>query len=94
MMPAHPNPHARQLPQEAIARLHEGNKIEAIKIVREAHGIQLKEAKDVVDAYVKTQPALQQVFAAKLALAKANFKRALLATVVLFVVYLLLVFAR
>jgi ribosomal protein L7/L12 len=40
------------LPEEAIAALGAGNKIEAIKIVREATGLGLKEAKEAVERYV------------------------------------------
>ena len=47
----------------AISALHRGNKIEAIKIVREERHIGLKDAKDIVDDYVRSQPALQSVFA-------------------------------
>ncbi len=47
------------LPAAAISALHEGNKIEAIKIVREERNIGLKEAKDAVDAFVRSQPSLQ-----------------------------------
>jgi hypothetical protein len=49
---------SRPFPPAAIAALGNGNKIEAIKIVREAWGVDLKDAKDAVEAYVKTQPAL------------------------------------
>ncbi len=52
-----PDP-TRPFPAEAIAAISNGNKIEAIKIVREAWGVDLKDAKDAVEAYVKTQPAL------------------------------------
>jgi len=38
------------LPPAAIAALAGGNKIEAIKLAREANGIGLKEAKELVDA--------------------------------------------
>jgi hypothetical protein len=48
----------RPFPPAAIASLSNGNKIEAIKIVREVWGVDLKDAKDAVEAYVKTQPAL------------------------------------
>ena len=48
----------RQLSAAAIAALQNGNKIEAIKIVRQEWGVDLKDAKDAVEAYVKTQPAL------------------------------------
>lgn len=45
-----------QLSDEAIAALGRGNKIEAIKITREKNGLGLKEAKDVVEAYAKSNP--------------------------------------
>jgi len=48
----------------AISALHRANKIEAIKVLREEQGIGLKEAKDAVEEYLRTQPALQATFAA------------------------------
>ena len=39
------------LPPEAIDALQRGNKIEAIKLVRAAQKLDLKDAKDRVDAY-------------------------------------------
>jgi hypothetical protein len=46
-----PTPSApMSLPPEAVRALLAGDKIGAIKIVRVAHGIGLKDAKDVVDA--------------------------------------------
>ena len=54
---------SESLPPEAIAALQLGNKIEAIKLVREAQKLDLKDAKDRVDAYVKNDPVLQQRFA-------------------------------
>lgn len=50
----------RTLPTEALTALQRGSKIEAIKHVREAHGIGLKEAKDVVEAYIDANPGVQQ----------------------------------
>ncbi|HVZ46245.1 MAG TPA: ribosomal protein L7/L12 [Ramlibacter sp.] len=47
----------------AVAALQQGNKIEAIKILREERNIGLKEAKDAVDDYVRSQPALQAAMA-------------------------------
>ncbi|MEQ1793138.1 MAG: ribosomal protein L7/L12 [Nitrospira sp.] len=44
----------------AIAALMRGSKIEAIKIVRQDRSSGLKEAKDLVDVYVQSQPALKQ----------------------------------
>lgn len=58
----------------AIAALQRGNKIEAIKIVREERKIGLKEAKDAVDNYLQGQPALQST----LARAQAETKRSAL----------------
>jgi hypothetical protein len=46
------------LPPDAVAALAQGDKIAAIKIVRERHGIDLKQAKDVVDRYVRDHPEL------------------------------------
>jgi len=54
----------RPLSTAAISALHLGNKIEAIKIVREERNIGLKEAKDAVEDYVRSQPALQSSLAA------------------------------
>lgn len=52
------------LPAEAVTALWQGNKIEAIKMVRQALQIDLKGAKDRVDQYVRNEPALQQQLAA------------------------------
>jgi len=69
------NPTAvRTLSAAAIAALHCGNKIEAIKITREERGIGLKEAKDAIEDYVRSQPSLQSSFAA----AQAETKRSAL----------------
>jgi ribosomal protein L7/L12 len=46
------------LPPDAVAALHQGDKIGAIKCTREHFGLGLKEAKDRVDAYVASQPQL------------------------------------
>ena len=59
----------------AISALHDGNKIEAIKIVRAERNIGLKEAKDVVEDYVRSQPALQFSFGAAQAETKRNALR-------------------
>jgi|RhiMetdeSRZDD1v2_1073273.scaffolds.fasta_scaffold76829_3 ribosomal protein L7/L12 len=47
----------------AISALQRGNKIEAIKLVRAERNIGLKEAKDAVEEYLRTQPSLQETFA-------------------------------
>jgi ribosomal protein L7/L12 len=67
----------------AISALHHGNKIEAIKIVREERNIGLKEAKDAVDAYVRSQPALQPSLAAAQSEAKRSALLWLAALIVL-----------
>ena len=64
------------LPIAAIVALQDGNKIAAIKLVREAQGLGLKESKDLVEAYIATQPALQMHFAE----AAARSKRGCLLT--------------
>jgi ribosomal protein L7/L12 len=74
MNDAVPQTGTEQLPSAAVAALHQGNKIEAIKIVRQERGIGLKEAKDAVDLYVQTDPLLQNKFAA----ARAGNKRSFL----------------
>jgi hypothetical protein len=50
------------LPVAAIAALQEGNKILAIKLVREATGSGLKEANDRVSAYIASRPELRERF--------------------------------
>ena len=77
-------------PAEAITALWQGNKIEAIKILRQALHIDLKDAKNKVDQYVSNEPALQQ----KLATAQTESLRGLahwlfiIGAVVLIVYYL------
>ena len=46
------------MPAAAIAALANGNKIEAIKIVRQEWGTDLKDSKDAVDSYAKGRPDL------------------------------------
>ena len=71
--------HSEPLPPEAIDALQRGNKIEAIKIVRQAQKLDLKDAKDRVDAYVENDPALRQ----KLTSASAESMRGLVRWVVI-----------
>ena len=47
------------LPQAAILALWRGQVVEAIKLVRVEQNIGLKEAKEHVEAYVDTEPALR-----------------------------------
>jgi len=50
---------ADQLPSAAVAAIQQGNKIAAIKIIRAERGLGLKEAKDLVDAFVEADPVLR-----------------------------------
>ncbi len=50
------------LPVMAVEALRRGNKIEAIKILRLERKLDLKDAKDLVDGYVRRDPVLQQHF--------------------------------
>jgi len=47
-----------EIPPEAVPALMRGEMIEAIRIVRTKQRIGLKDAKEAVDAYLLTQPAL------------------------------------
>ncbi|MEO8002822.1 MAG: ribosomal protein L7/L12 [Arenimonas sp.] len=51
-----------QLPNDAMLEANRGNLIEAIKITRTGTGLGLKEAKDLVDAYVAGTPIDAQAF--------------------------------
>jgi ribosomal protein L7/L12 len=73
------SPHlSDELPVEALAALQAGNKIEAIKIVRTARHLGLKEAKDLVERYVDAHPGLRE----QMASAAASQGRGLLFAVV------------
>ena len=43
---------SRSLPEQAIAALRRGNKVEAIKLTRAATAMGLKESKDAVEAFL------------------------------------------
>ena len=49
-----------RLPDQVISQIRAGRKIQAIKLLREAQGIGLKEAKHAVDAYILANPSPQQ----------------------------------
>jgi hypothetical protein len=51
------------IPPQAVAALHEGRKVEAIKLAREALGVDLKEAKQRVEAYLAADPLARASFA-------------------------------
>lgn len=48
-----------QWPSSAISAMENGNKLEAIKIVREETNLGLKEAKELVELYAKQNPAIK-----------------------------------
>jgi translation elongation factor EF-Ts len=49
----------QNLPREALAALEKGNKIEAIRHLREANNIGLKDAKDAIEEYLQDMPNLR-----------------------------------
>ena len=51
-------PRFKPLPLEAAALLGEGRVIEAIKVIRKAEGLGLREAKDRIDAHIAQDPIL------------------------------------
>lgn len=63
------------LPLEAVAALHRGQKIQAIKVVRAHSGVDLKEAKQRVEEYVRSEPALAASFAEREARVAAAVRR-------------------
>jgi ribosomal protein L7/L12 len=81
------------LPAEAISALWQGNKIEAIKILRRALHIDLKDAKDRVDQYVRNEPALQQKLATVQTESLRGLARWLLLAIALALIVYYLIFA-
>ncbi len=71
------------LPKAAVDALWQGNVIEAIKVVRLEHNLGLKEAKEQVDAYIGSQPALKKKLDQVLATAKTRMVRWLIGFLVL-----------
>jgi hypothetical protein len=51
-------PGERPFPPAAISALERGHKIEAIKVIRQEWGTDLKDSKAAVDAYIRNNPAL------------------------------------
>ncbi len=47
------------LPPLAVRALMKGQKIEAIKLMREERGVELTEAKEVVEEYIRSDPLIQ-----------------------------------
>ena len=62
------------LPADAIAALQKGSKIAAIKSVRLAHGVGLKDAKEIVEQFIENNPAIRaRINAANMEDAKRSF---------------------
>jgi Ribosomal protein L7/L12 C-terminal domain len=70
-------------PAAAEAALLKGNKIEAIKIVRKERGVDLKDAKDIVEQHVATHPGLQIQMESAQAGARQGFLPWLMAMIVI-----------
>lgn len=70
-------------PKAAIESLWQGNVIEAIKVVRQERNIGLNEAKEAVETYIASEPALKKKMDQVLATAKQRFIRWLIGFLVL-----------
>lgn len=75
--------HSSDLPRAAVDALWQGNVIEAITVVRRDRNIGLKESKNVVDAYIASQPALRKKMDKVLATAQRRFIRWLIGFLIL-----------
>ena len=60
-------------PSEAVAALNAGNKLEAIRIIREKTGMGLKDSKDRVEDYIDHTPALKSALDAAHAASMQQF---------------------
>ena len=47
-----------ELPDNVVGAIRAGRKIEAIKLLREARGIDLREAKHEIEAYMRANPSV------------------------------------
>ncbi|MEK6785047.1 MAG: hypothetical protein AABY61_06170 [Nitrospirota bacterium] len=72
-----------ELPKAAVEALWQGNVIEAIKVVRQERSIGLKEAKEAVETYIASEPALKKKMDQVLATAKQKFIQWLIGFLVL-----------
>ena len=70
-------------PAEAEAALLKGSKIEAIKIVRKDRGVDLKEAKDIVEQHVANHPGLQMQMESAQAASRQGFLPWLMAVILI-----------
>jgi ribosomal protein L7/L12 len=72
--PERPSTGDEAFPLGAVSALQNGRMIDAVKIVREAHGGGLKEAKDAVDRYIASDSLLRSRFEAARAEARKGVR--------------------
>jgi len=78
----------QKLPEEALAALESGKKIEAIKSVRTSFNVGLKEAKEIVEAYIEADHGLKQrISVANNNAAQSAFSGLLVIAVIVLVIY-------
>ena len=80
------DPMKMNMPQEALNKLSEGNKIEAIKIIREHNGTGLKESKEFAEKWIENNPGIQQLYEDKLR--QTRSKLFIFALIVIFAILL------
>lgn len=73
---------ASTLSNAAVEMLWRGDVIGAIKVVRVERNLGLKEAKDLVDAYIRSQPSLRQKLEQAQAEAWRKLKRGLIVALI------------
>lgn len=80
----------KDLPSDAIAALERGSKIDAIKCVRVARGVGLKEAKEIVEQFLDRSPRLKgRMASANAESARGFWGWSILAAIVAVAVYYL-----
>ncbi|HLF11143.1 MAG TPA: ribosomal protein L7/L12 [Gammaproteobacteria bacterium] len=88
-MPAgHSGAPSKELPLEAIASLHRGKLIDAIKHTRAKSGLGLKESKEAVELYLARNPNTQRQFQAATALERRGALRVVRMAILVAVVVL------
>ena len=76
------------LPSEALVALQRGSKIDAIKCVRTASGVSLKEAKEIVEDFIERSPDVKsRMDAANAESAAGAFRWLLLIAAIAFAIY-------
>ena len=85
--------HLSRLSAAALAALHAGRKIEAIKLVREETGMDLTSAHDLIEAQVNEDPQLCAAMASAAAAKRRRAMPALIFALVLVLVAAYVVFA-